>query len=260
MNVIVCIKQVPSGSLPLDDTGILDRSRGSSQLNPGDFSALEAGLQIGEQTGGRVTAVTMGPKSAEAALRTAYGLGADRGILLCDPAFAGADVYATAYTLSQGISGIKDWDVILCGQQSTDGDTAQLPFSLARQLNIPALGWVKKLEVNNDGLQVSQELSDGTQTVKISGPCLLAVGKEAVQVRSPSLRCQLQARSREIMTMGLADLKDRDPGHYGQAGSCTQVIQVKNITKKRKNTPQVLSGPEGAARLIRLCREVTDHG
>ena len=259
MNVLVCIKGVPSGSIPMEDTGILARDRAGSELNPGDYYALEAALQIAEETGGQVTALTMGPSSGEAILRTALALGAKEGILLSDPAFAGADVYATAYTLSQEIRRIPDWDVILCGQQTTDGGTAQLPFSLAERLGIPAFGWVKKIEISEDRLILSQELSEGTQQVEAGCPCLMAVGKEIGIPRSPSLRSQLKARNQEIKVLALGALEDADPDHYGLSGSHTRVTQVLTVKKEQKNPPLSLSGQEGAEKILKLCREVTAH-
>lgn len=260
MNVLVCIKGVPAGSISLDDTGVLARNRAGSELNPGDFYALEAGLRIAEQTQGQVTALTMGPSSGETVLRTALALGVKEGILLSDPCFAGADVYATAYTLSQGIRTLSSWDVILCGQQTTDGGTAQLPFSLAARLGIPALGWVKELKILEDRLVLSQELREGTQQAEVRTPCLIAVGKEIGTPRSPSLRSQLRARNQKITVLTLQDLEDRNPDHYGLSGSRTQVIRVQNIQKKRKNPPLSLSGQEGANAILKLCREVTSHG
>ena len=260
MNVLVCIKGVPSGSIPMENNGILARDRGGSERNPGDSYALEAALQIAEKTHGQVTVLTMGPSSGEAILRTALAMGAKAGILLSDPAFAGADVYATAYTLSQGIRRLSGWDVILCGQQTTDGGTAQLPFSLADRLGIPALGWVKKLEISGDRLILSQELSEGTQQVEVGCPCLIAVGKEIGIPRSPSLRSQLKARNQKIRVLTLGDLEDQNPDHYGLSGSHTRVIQVLQVKKERKNPPLCLSGQEGAEKILKLCREVPAHG
>ena len=188
MRIVVCIKQVPSASIPMDDSGNLDRSQAGGQLNPGDLYALEAGLQLAEALSGQVTALTMGPASAEAVLKTAFSMGADQGVLLSDPAFAGGDVYATARTLSQGIRALGGADLVICGQQTTDGDTGQLPSSLGAQMGIPTLGWVKKLEVAGNQLLVSQELSLGTQQAQVSLPCLLAVGEGIGRVRVPSLR------------------------------------------------------------------------
>ena len=256
MKLLVCIKQVPSGSVPTDGAGNLDRSQGGSQLNPGDFYAVEAALELAEAFHGSVTALSMGPPSAEAVLRTAVSMGAAEGVLLSDRAFAGADVYATARTLAQGIRSLGTFDLIICGQQTTDGDTAQLPFSLAAQLELPALGWVKKLELQQERLSVLQELSGGTQRAVCPVPCLLAVGQEIGRPRIPSLRDQLRARSSKIRHLSLEDLPDRDPTHYGLAASPTRVVSVRDIEKKPRHSPLSLSGRDGAERLLSLVREV----
>ena len=169
-------------------------------------------------------------------------------------------MYATAYTLSQGIQALGGADLVICGQQTTDGDTGQLPSSLGAQLGIPTLGWVKKLEIAGNQLVVSQELSLGTQQAQVSLPCLLAVGEGIGRVRVPSLRSQLRARQKQIRVLRLADLEDRDPTHYGQAGSLTRVTAVKTLEKSRKHSPIPLSGEEGARRILAELREVAAHG
>ena len=255
MKVIVCIKQVPASGTCLDEGGNLNRSGASVRLNPGDLYALEAGLLIAEQTGGSVTALTMGPQRAVQVLQTALAMGADQAVLLSDPAFRGADVYATGYTLSQGIGALGAFDVVICGQQSTDGDTAQLPFSLAKQLEIPAVGWVKLLEIREGKLLCRQELSLGTQEAEVSGPCLLAVGQGIGTPRIPSLRSQLRAKGKEVLHLGLQNLKDQNGDHYGAAASPTRVIRVQEIRKQAKQSPLILSSECGAEKILTLIKE-----
>ena len=260
MNVIVCIKQVPSGSVCLDDRGILERSQSGGRLNPGDSYALEAAMQIAETAGGQVTALTMGPESGAQILRTAFSVGVSHGVLVCDRAFAGADVYATAYTLSQAIRQLPPFDVIVCGQQTADGGTAQLPFSLAAQLGIPAVGWIKALEIREGQLILKQELSGGTQQAEPGTPCLLSVGAGIGSPRLPSLRGQLKAKNAPIQVMSLKDLRDQDPLHYGLAGSCTRVTALQQLKREKKNAPIPLSGEGGAEKILSLCREVKAYG
>lgn len=248
MNVVVCIKQVPARSVPMDRTlGVLDRSRAGGQLNPGDLYALEAGLRLARAAGGTVTALTMGPESARQSLHTALGMGVDRAVLLSDRAFAGADVYATACTLAQGIRALGPFDLVVCGQQTTDGDTAQLPFSLAVRLGIHALGWVKKLDEAEQ--TVEQELSLGTQRVPIQAPCLLAVGEGIGKPRIPSLRDQLTAKKKPIVCLGLSDLEERDPERYGLAASPTRVVSTREAAPVEGKEP-VCRPPEELARLL----------
>ena len=256
MEVIVCIKQVPSVSLPRDAG--LDRSRGG-QLNPCDAYALEAGLRLAEWFGGRVTALTMGPAGAEQVLRTALAMGADRAVLLCDQAFAGADVLATGYALSQAVRALGTADWIVCGQHSTDGDTAQLPASLAAQLELPLFGWVKGITPEGENLSVSQELSQGTQIAQASAPCVLAVGPEIGVPRMPSLRRQLQAKGKPLVRLGPADLPDQDPKHYGQAGSATRVVSVQEIRRQARQQPLAISSASAAQRILALVKEAEAH-
>ena len=260
MKVAVCIKQVPVGSVPMENGGNLNRSLAGTRLNPGDGYALEAAVTLAQATGGTVTAFTMGPPSAQAVLKAALPMGVSVGILLTDRAFAGADVYATAYTLAQGIRAVDKFDVVICGQQSTDGDTAQLPFSLACQLGIPALGWVKDYALQDGRILVNQELSLGTQQAEVTTPCLLAVGTGCKKPRIPSLRDQLRARSGSIRILGLSDLEDRNPDHYGQAGSPTRVVSVRNIEQLVRCQPRQLAGADTAAAIYAAIREVKTHG
>lgn len=255
MNVVVCIKQVPAKSVPLDGTsGALDRSKAGGRLNPRDLFALEAGLRIAEQTGGTVTALTMGPAAAEDCLKTALAMGAEEAVLLCDRAFAGADVYATARTLARGIRRLEQVDLVVCGQQTTDGDTAQLPFALGVQLNIPAVGWVKKLEKTEEHqLTVTQELSLGTQRSRLCCPCVLAVGEGIGKVRVPTLRDQLKAKKKSVRVMTLADLGG-SAEDYGQSASPTRVCSTREVQQEQRAEPRQLLPAEAAALLLKTCR------
>ena len=260
MKVIVCVKQVPASSVPLDSAGNLLRGRGSAQLNPGDAWAIEAALQLAEAMNGTVTALTMGPASAETVLRTALSMGGSQGVQMTDRAFAGADVYATAHTLAEGIRCLGGADYVVCGQQSTDGDTAQLPFSLAAQLGIPALGWVKKLQLDGEKLTVLQELSQGTQQAELPCPCVLAVGKEIGTPRIPSLRARLRAKNQEIRVLTLSDLSDPEPAHYGLSGSPTRVVRASETVRTVRNQPLVLNGADSLQCLRKLREEVQSRG
>lgn len=252
MNVLVCVKQVPAKSVPMDKAnGVLDRSQAGGQLNPRDFYALEVGLQIAEATGGTVTAMSMGPQAAEKSLRTALSMGASEAVLLCDKAFAGADVYATAFTLAQGIRALGGFDVVICGLQTTDGDTAQLPYSLAEQLQIPGIGWVKKLqEIQPDRLTVCQELSYGTQQATVQTPCLLAVGEGIGKPRLPSLSSQLKSKKKPIRQLGLADLALTDPTSYGLQASPTRVVSIREVVQTQKATPVQDAAPIAASCIL----------
>lgn len=251
MNVLVCIKQVPAKSVPMDKaSGVIDRSKAGGKINPWDLYALEAGLRIAQSTGGKVTALSMGPNSAQQSLKEALSMGADEAVLLCDRAFAGADVWATAYTLSKGIEALGNFDVVVCGQQTTDGDTAQIPSSLAVQLGIVGIGWIKKIETVHDySLSVLQELSFGTQRVKVNCPCLLSVGEGIGRVRIPSLRDQLKAKRKEIKVLTLEDLKNKNAQSYGLCASPTRVVKIHEVTHSTKTSALEVDA-KAAAKLI----------
>lgn len=250
MQILVCIKQVPASSVSTDEYGVLKRAEAAGRLNPWDLYAIEAALRIAEATGGSVTAVTMGPKSAEDILRTAFAMGVESGILLSDKAFAGADVYVTAYTLASGIRAAGGFDLVICGQQTTDGDTAQLPFSLAAQLGIPAAGWVKSIDdIKETSVTLSQELSFGTQRIEIPFPALISAGPGIGRVRMPSLKDKLKAKSGEIRLLTLKDLADPDPSKYGLHASPTNVVKTKAADHPVKHAPEALSADDAAERI-----------
>jgi electron transfer flavoprotein beta subunit len=176
MNIIVCIKQVPETTeVKIDPkTNTLIREGVTSITNPFDLWAIEEGVQIKEKLGGKVTAISMGPPQAEQVLRDAIAVGSDSGILLSDPAFAGADTLATSYTLAQAIKKIGDFDLILCGKQATDGDTAQVGPGIAVHLNIPQIVFVKKIREISEGKIIAERMTEeGTEVVESSIPCLV---------------------------------------------------------------------------------------
>ena len=229
MNILVCIKQVPGTSkVKVDEkTGVLLRSGVAAKLNPYDLYALETALRLKEAHGGEVTVLTMGPAQSEAIVREAFWMGADSGTLLSDRRFAGADCLATAYTLSQAIRTLGLPDLILCGKQTTDGDTAQVGPELAEFLDLPHLTHVSAIqEVHPDALIVRAELPHEVQVVRILLPCLLTVEKGIFQPRLPSYRRKLASQNRPIRRLTLDDLPDKDENHYGLSGSPTRVVRI----------------------------------
>ena len=146
MQIIVCLKQVPNTNEVKFDpkTGSLIREGVASIINPDDKNALEEALSLREQNGGKVTVISMGPAQAEFALREALAMGADEAILLSDRAFAGADTWATSFTLAQGIKKLGNFDLILCGRQAIDGDTAQVGPGIAEHLDLPQVTYLRR--------------------------------------------------------------------------------------------------------------------
>lgn len=242
MKIIVCIKQVPeSASVKIDpDTHTLIRQGVKSIINPFDINAIEAALQLKESQSGQVVVISMGPPQAEESLREAISLGVDEAILLSDRAFAGADTLATSYTLSMGIKKIGKFDLIICGKQAIDGDTAQVGPELAEMLDIPQVCWVRKIvEIKNQTIVVERALEDGYEVVETQLPALLTVVKEINEPRLPSLRGKLNAKKKEIPIWGAQEL-GISPDEVGLAGSATQVIRT--FTPPPRKDRKILQG------------------
>lgn len=242
MNIVVCIKQVPASQEGDMDpkTGVLIRS-GETKLNPFDNFALETGIRLREQFGGTVTAVTMGPESSVSVLRDAFALGVDECVLLNDKAFAGADVLATTHALAQGIKTLGKVDIILCGRQTVDGDTAQVGPALAGQLGLPVASWVQQITYADlSKISIVQSLSDGLCESELNYPCLLCIDQDAVKPRLPSLKLKLAAKKKSITILTLNDLDDKEYSHYGLEGSPTRVKKI--FSPEQKTIGNILQG------------------
>jgi electron transfer flavoprotein alpha/beta subunit len=227
VRIVVCIKQVPdTADIRINpETNTLMREGVPSIINPFDLNALEAGIRIREQTGGKVTVLTMGPPQAEAALREALSMGADEAVLLSDRAFAGSDTWATSYTLAKAIDTLGA-DIIFCGKQAIDGDTAQVGPETAEFMEIPHVAYVRKIEeITDHSIKVQRLMDEGYDVVESSIPVLLTVVKELNEPRMPSLKGKIAAKKAEIKKLGMADI-NADERSLGLKGSPTQ---VKNI-------------------------------
>ncbi|MDI6890789.1 MAG: electron transfer flavoprotein subunit beta/FixA family protein [Thermodesulfovibrionales bacterium] len=227
MKIIVCIKQVPdTAEVKINpETGTLIREGIPSIINPYDMHAIEAGLQIREKAGGKVTIITMGPPQAEVALREALSMGADDAVLLTDRAFAGSDTWATSYTLSKAVEKLRA-DIIICGKQTIDGDTAQVGPEIAEFLNIPHISYVRRIEgITQNYIRVQRLMDEGYDIVESSLPVLLTVVKELNEPRLPSLRGKIAVKKAEIKKWGPSKIL-ADEKNLGLKGSPTQ---VKNI-------------------------------
>ncbi|MBI4188247.1 MAG: electron transfer flavoprotein subunit beta/FixA family protein, partial [Chloroflexi bacterium] len=203
MNIIVCLKQVPGTTKVNIDpqTNTLVRQGIKNIVNPFDTYALEEGVRIKEKHGGKVSAISMGPPQAEEMLREAISTGADEAILLSDRAFAGADTLATSYTLSRAIVKIKEYDLVICGRQTIDGDTGQVGPELAEMLGIPFIAYVSKVEeINNGRIRVQRLVEDGHEIIESTLPAVITVVKEINTPRLPSLRGMAKAKSAVITT------------------------------------------------------------
>jgi electron transfer flavoprotein beta subunit len=228
MNLIVCIKQVPdTNEVKLDPvTNTLVRQGVASILNPFDTYAVEEAVRIKEKHGGKVTALTMGPPQAQQVLRDAIAVGADEGILLSDREFAGADTLATSTTLAQAIRKIGAFDLILCGKQAVDGDTAQVGPGIAALLDIPQIVFVKAIrELTPQKIVAERMTEEGFDIVESSLPCLVSVVKGINEPRLPSLRGVMTSKKAQIPTWSVKDV-DADPGRIGLKGSPTYVHKI----------------------------------
>ncbi|OYP38807.1 electron transfer flavoprotein subunit beta [Lachnotalea glycerini] len=192
-------------------TGVLKRDGIDSKMNPYDLYALETALRMKEQKGGIIKVISMGPPQAKDVIKEAYMMGADEGILVTDRKFAGADVLATSYTISQGVRKMGKFDLILCGKQTTDGDTAQVGPEMAEYLGIPHItNVISIIEIKEKSMIVEMDMPDTIEVAQIQFPCLLTVEKDIFQPRLPSYRKKIATKDREIKVLTLNDFEDKD--------------------------------------------------
>ncbi len=245
MNIVVCIKQVP-GTMEVKmnkETNTIIREGVEAIINPFDTYAVEEGLRIRDKTGGKVTVMSMGIPSVTEQLKETISLGVDDAVLLSDRAFAGADTLATSYALSMGIKKMGNVDLIICGKQATDGDTAQVGPSLAEKLGCPHTTYVKKIEEIRDGYIRCQRMTeDGYEVIEMPLPAVITVVKEINEPRLPSLKGMMRAKKAEI-TVWTTDDVNADKALCGLKGSPTQVIKTfvpvhDVISEMLQGTPQ----------------------
>lgn len=233
LEIIVTVKQVPDTSdVEVGEDGNLIREGVDSKMNPYDMYALETALELKEEYGGHVTVVSMGPPQAEEVIREAFMMGADDGYLLSDIEFAGADTWATAYTISQGLEviGKKDaYDLIICGMESTDGDTAQVGPQVAEALGIPHVAYVSDIlydKTDTHKITVEKDMGETIEVVEFPYPGLITVTKHVNQPRLPSFRLKLKNKNKKVTYLSFSDMPDHDSTNFGLDGSPTQVDAV----------------------------------
>ncbi|MFO7841486.1 MAG: electron transfer flavoprotein subunit beta/FixA family protein [Fidelibacterota bacterium] len=250
MQITVCIKQVPgTAEVEIDEkTGVLKREGIDSKMNPYDLYAIETAIRIKKEKTDSVNVISMGPPQAEAVIREAYMMGADNGYLLTDRKFAGADVLATAYALSQGIRTMGNSDIIICGKMTTDGDTAQVGPEIAEYLEIPHVANVRRIhEISKKSIVVEMNMAESVEIQEVLLPCLITVEKDIYPPRLPSFKLKLKTAGRPVKKITFNDLKDKNEKHYGLNGSPTQVLRIfppePNKTSERwKGSGEALSG------------------
>ena len=258
MKIIVCMKQVPAATkVDIDpETGNIQRAGQSARTNPYDLYALECALDIRAKVGGTVKVLTMGPAQAEEMIRDAYSMGADEGIILCDRKFAGSDVLATSYTLSKGIELLGGADLILCGRQTTDGDTAQIGPALAEHLQIPHCAWVGAIEdVNEKEITLRQDLGSVTQISRMAYPCLVTVDQNICVPRLPSYRLQKETKDRPVRLVSFEELAQKDLSRFGAVGSPTKVERIFAPDAAAAGIMVEGTPAEKAAELLKILRQ-----
>jgi electron transfer flavoprotein beta subunit len=244
LNLVVCIKQVPMVSeLPWNpQTGTLKRELAEGMMNPACAHALEAALQIKNRHKAEITAITMGPPMAEEVLYEAVAMGADRGVLLTDPALAGADTFATSYTLARAIEKLcPGFDLVLCGSYTSDSETAQVGPQIAEELDIPAAAYVERFEIKGRKARMQRVSDNFLEVMEMKLPGLVTVMPRSYTPRYPSLDGLDEAFDRpRIKILRAADI-GLDLNRIGRNGSPTRIINVYSPTAAKKNV--ILKGP-----------------
>ena len=229
MKILVCVKQVPgSNNVEVDPvTGVLKRSGIPSKINPYDLYGIETALSLSAQFGGTVESLTKGPPHAKAVIQETVCMGAQKGTVLTDRKFAGADVLATAYTISQGIRKCGEYDLIICGKQTTDGDTAQVGAEVAEYLGLPNVSNVLSVDDFRDNtLYLTTSLDDKIVSLSVPLPCLISVDGDINTPRLPSYKIRKTLTDDSVSFLTFADFGDQNPDHYGLTGSATQVERI----------------------------------
>jgi len=247
MNIVVLVKQVPNtADVKIDPvTGTLQREGVESIINPDDMHALEAAVRLREKHGGTVTAISMGPPQAIDALREALGMGIDDCILLTDKAFAGADTLATSYTLGRCIQKLGKCDIVLCGLQAIDGDTAQIGPQVAEMLDMPQIARAVAIDIKGGEVMAERLVEDGTEVVKCPLPVLVSVVKDLNEPRYPVIQKLMAsfASSAPIRIWGPKEI-GADEARIGLKGSPTQVQRT--YTPKTEKKTEKLNGDQAS--------------
>ena len=251
MKAIVCVKQVPdtSGKVSVNDNGTLDRASMETITNPDDLNALEAALALKDETGCEVVVVTMGPPPAESMLRECIARGADRCVLISAREFGGSDTFATSQIIAAGVNkvGVGPEDIVLCGRQAIDGDTAQVGPQIAEKLHLPQITYAADVKKEGDTLTVKRMLEDGYMTIKAQTPCLITCIKELNTPRYMSVSGVFECYSKPMTVLDYNALKDHpliDATTIGLKGSPTNILT--SFTPPQKGAGQMLEGNDMA--------------
>ena len=247
MKILVCVKQVPdtSGRLAVNPDGTLNRALMQTIINPDDMNAVEAALKLKDETGCKVVAVTMGPPPAEGMLRELMAMGVDESYLISGREFGGSDTYATSQIIAAGLDtiGIEDDDVVFCGRQAIDGDTAQVGPQIAEKLHLPQITYAAEIHKEGDTLTVKRVLEDGYMMIKEKTPCMVTCIKELNTPRYMSVSGIFEAYSKPMTVLDYEALKDNpliDKTTIGLNGSPTNILT--SFTPPQKEPGKMLEG------------------
>ena len=247
MKIIVCVKQVPdtSGKVAVNPDGTLNRASMQTITNPDDMNAVEAALKLKDATGCKVIVVTMGPAPAAGMLRELMAMGADEGVLVSAREFGGSDTYATSQILAAAIStiGVESDDIVMCGRQAIDGDTAQVGPQIAEKLHLPQVTYAADIQKDGNTVTVKRMLEDGYMTIKVQTPCLITCIKELNNPRYMSIGGIYETYNKPLETYDYEKLKDHpliDATTIGLKGSPTNIF--KSFTPPQKGAGKMLEG------------------
>ncbi len=257
MEIVVCVKQVPDTTEvkidPVKNT--LIREGVPSIVNPFDKIAVEVALQLKEKHGGRVRVISMGPSQASDALKECLAMGADEAVLVSDRAFGGADTLATAYALSSAIEKMAPVDLIICGKQAIDGDTAQVGPGIAENLGLPQITYAAKIEINDNVVKVDREHEDGYEIMEVQLPALVTVVKSIAEPRFPTVKGTMKANRTQIPVWTAADI-NADEKRIGMPGSPTQVRRI--FTPKQRVQGELIQEDSAQQSVAVLMQKLSD--
>ena len=252
MKVVVCIKQVPdtAGGVRFKPDGTLDRAAMLAIMNPDDKAGLEAALRLKDEYGAEVTVVTMGLPKADAVLREALAMGADKAILITDRVLGGADTWATSQTIAAGIRNLE-YDIVITGRQAIDGDTAQVGPQIAEHLGLPVISYTQEIHVEGEYLRVKRQFEDRYHIIKVKMPCLLTALAELNEPRYMTPGGIWDAVDSEVTVWGRADLPTLKDEDIGLNGSPTKIAKASDKVRKGAGTVFPDLDPDAAAATIK---------
>ena len=256
MNIVVCIKQVPDtkGGVKFNPDGTLDRASMLAIMNPDDKAGLEAALRLKDETGAKVTVVTMGLPKADDMLREALAMGADEAILITDRRLGGAGTWATSSTIAAGLKKL-DYDLIITGRQAIDGDTAQVGPQIAEHLGLPVISYAEKIQVEGNNVIVQRQYEDRYHEIKAQMPCLVTALAELNEPRYMTPGGIFDAFDKEVTVWGRDDLTDLDDANIGLAGSPTKIAKASDKVRKGAGEKVALDPKESVDYIVGKLKE-----